>query len=75
MALLAMLIAASAPAEAQWFRRFVNAFRPLAAAPSNPADKPEETAEADDGTIYLVRPDLTVVRTLRAMQQKLTSGV
>ena len=28
-------------------------------------------AASYDGTIYLVRPDLTVVRTLRAMRQKL----
>ena len=31
-------------------------------------------AASYDGMIYLVRPDLTVVRTLRAMQQKLGAG-
>jgi WD40 repeat protein len=31
-------------------------------------------AASYDGTLYLVRPDLTVVRTLRAMQQKLGAG-
>ncbi len=31
-------------------------------------------ASSYDGTIYLVRPDLTVVRTLRAMRQRLAAG-
>jgi hypothetical protein len=60
MALLAIVCAASSPAEAQWFRRFVNAFRPPPAAPPNPPnppDKPEETDEADDATRALVLPE------------------
>jgi WD40 repeat protein len=35
---------------------------------------PHVVASSYDGTIYLVRPDLTVVRTLRAMRQKLGAG-
>ena len=38
------------------------------------ADGEHLVAASYDGTIYLVRPDLTVVRTLRAMQQKLGAG-
>jgi len=35
MAALAIVAAVGSPAEAQWFRRFVNAFRPLPVAPPN----------------------------------------
>jgi outer membrane protein assembly factor BamB len=51
---LAMIVAMSGTAEAQWFRRFVNAFRPIPAPPPPAADKEDPDEGVDDGTRSLV---------------------
>ena len=78
MAALAVVSLLEAPAQAQWFRRFINPIRmvPPPPAPQNPADKLDDADETDDldGARPVVLSENSEMRRKLQLVQRMIEG-